>query len=174
MKERSTQNAPGAQRIQLTSRSKIEADQRVAVAGVAVADVQKSIRERGIRTHRRRQDLRPRERLERLRRRRSEHELASFAHDQKFVAGQRDRAGPETVLAPADLARVQVDSTKARIVLLTTVKAVQSCRRRTRSSRSDSTAPRRTTRAPSTRSPARARPPRRSRRSPTRRSDRRR
>ena len=90
-----------------------------------VPHVEPSIRERGVGSHHRREQLGVRQRLELLGRCRCKHQLAVFAHEQQAIAGQRDRAGAEAIHVPLNLAGFQLDAAEALAVFLPAVIAVQ-------------------------------------------------
>src|SRR5258708_4276339 len=98
------------------SLSQIHADERILVP-----DVEQSAGDRRVGPHDARKDLRAGDRRETLGRRGREDQLAVLADDQQAIAGERDTAGAESILAPADLACLEFHRAEALAELLPSV-----------------------------------------------------
>src|SRR5262245_40433205 len=98
----------------------VQADERMLVP-----DVEQSAGDRRVGPPDARKDLRAGDRRETLGRRGREHQLAVLAHDQQASAGERDAAGAESILAPADLAGLEFHRAEALAELLPSVKTVK-------------------------------------------------
>src|SRR5207245_7347689 len=63
--------------------------------------------------------------LELFRRCQGTDEFALFCEHQQLIAGQQERAGSEAVLAPADMAGLQLDATQVATLLLASIEAIE-------------------------------------------------